>query len=156
MLRIAKQNVLDSRKLLCNLISMQIGPAFAHGNLTLTKKMQSTLSMPKLFLTHGLGQFALMVNPLVPFQRLKIQTMISVQVNLAMFWAPSTDAEGLQPKQFCRWLILYLLNNHTWKGLKLQLMQKMWASKGCQRGQVPEGRCSKEVYDFEGGKLETW
>ena len=113
MLRITKQNVLDSRKLPCNLISMLIGPAFAHGNLTLTKKMQSTLSIPKLFLTHGSGQFALIVSPLVPFQWPKIQTMISVEMNLAMFWAPSTDAEGLQSKQFCRWLILYLLNNHT-------------------------------------------
>ena len=77
---------------------MSIGPIFAHGNLTLTKKMQSTLSIPKLFLTHGLGQFALMVNPLVPFQWPKIQTMISVKVNLAMFWAPSINAEALQLK----------------------------------------------------------
>ena len=70
--------------------------AFAHRNLTLTKKMQSTLSIPKLFVTHGLGQFALMVSPLVPFQWPKFQTMISVEASLAMFWAPSTKAERLQ------------------------------------------------------------
>ena len=93
--------------------------AFAHGNLTLTKKVQSTLSIPKLFLTHGLWQFAVMVSPLVPFQWPKIQTILSVEVNLAMFWALSTNVEGLQLKQLSRWLILYLLNNHTWKGLKL-------------------------------------
>ena len=94
-------------------------PTFALGNLTITKKMQSTLSISKLFLTHGSGQFALMVSPLVPFQWPKIQAMISVEVNLAMFWAPSTDVEELQLKQLSKWLILYLLNNHTWKGLKL-------------------------------------
>ena len=64
MLRITKQNILDSRKLPCNLISMSIGPSFAHGNLTLTKKMQSTLSIPKLFLTHGSGQFCLNGQPI--------------------------------------------------------------------------------------------
>ncbi|KAK7829737.1 hypothetical protein CFP56_028893 [Quercus suber] len=81
--------------------------------------MQSTLSIPKLFHNHGSRQFALMVSPLVPFQGPKIQTMISVEVNLAMFWAPSTDAEELQLKQLTKWLILYLLKNNTQKGLKL-------------------------------------
>ena len=94
-------------------------PAFGHGNLALTKKMQLALSIPKLFHTHGSGQFALIVSPLVPFQGPKFLTMISVEVNLAMFWAPSTDAEELQLKQLTKWLILYLLKNHTRKGLKL-------------------------------------
>ena len=53
------------------------------------------------------------------------------KVNLAMFWALSTEAKGLQLRKLSRWLILYLLNNHTWKGLKLYLMQKMWVPKGC-------------------------